>query len=75
MIARLSPCRGFVEIRGQRWHDRFPVEKLPGWIRFNREMAARKGGKYAHCYRPTIEALEAVAAELRDGSTDQGGKT
>jgi hypothetical protein len=66
MRARLSEDRAHVEMAGEFWSARFPVCALPAWLKFYREMAARKGGRYAPNYHPAIAALEAVARELKE---------
>lgn len=67
MIARLTLCRGFVEIEGRLWRDRFPVCALPAWRRFYQQMAARKDGRHARHYAATIAALDTVARDLDAG--------
>lgn len=68
MIARLTDDGGHVEVSGSLWHDRFPVCALPAWIAFYRAMCARRAGRYARHYSPTLKALEAVARDLKGRS-------
>ena len=79
MIARLSPCRQFVEMQGERWSERFAAEHLPARLRFYRGLRDRarpKGadsGPYHRFYARTVIALEQVAAELQGPTLPGGG--
>lgn len=64
MIARLSPCRGFVELHGRLWSDRFPVGRLDAWRGFYRRLVDRKADRAAPRLRDTLAALDAVAEQL-----------
>lgn len=66
ITATLSPCRGFVEMAGPTWSDRYPVARLPDWLAFYRRLRDRMGGRYAAIYAPAVAALEAVARELAE---------
>lgn len=63
-FAALNADRSEVLLKTGKWSDRFPVERLPGWIAFYREMAERKGGTYAKHYTRTLRALERVQNRL-----------
>lgn len=71
MIARLSPFRTRVVIEGTFWAEDIGVEDLPSRLRFYEWLGARSGGKYAHHYQPTIDALRAVTAEIKQGAAAQ----
>ncbi|GAA5073544.1 hypothetical protein N0B44_15660 [Roseibacterium beibuensis] len=77
MIARLSPDRRHVEIAGRSWSNRFPVEGLQAWRAFHAGMIKRAArldrgaarldrgaARAVAAHRRTLEALDAVAAEL-----------
>ena len=62
MIARHDS--GEILLEGDAYRTRFPTADLATWIAFYREMSGRMRGRYAHHYAPTLEALEAVEAEI-----------
>ncbi|EAU45096.1 hypothetical protein [Salipiger bermudensis] len=62
MIARRDG--GEILLEGEAYRSRFPIGDLGAWIDFYREMSGRMRGRYAHHYAPTLEALEAVEAEI-----------
>lgn len=46
------------------WRGTFPIEDLPKWLKFYRQQQERYP-THAAQYAPDVEALEALAAELR----------
>ena len=51
--------------RSGNWRTQFPVDQLPRWLAFYRDLAARRSGRYAQFYRADVAALERVQAEIR----------
>lgn len=51
--------------RSGNWRTEFPVDQLPRWVAFYRDLAARRSGRYARFYRADVEALERLQAKIR----------
>ncbi len=69
MRAIMSLDRSKITLAGPTYRFAFPVETLAAWLRFYRREAARKGGRYAAHYQPTIAALEKIEARIRETAT------
>ena len=67
MTATLSEDRAAVHLRKGLWSIEFPIEQLPKWLRFYRELRDRRSGQFARFYAADVGVLEAVEKELRDG--------
>jgi hypothetical protein len=65
--AALIADRSRVRLCTGLWADTFPVADVPRWLGFYRSLRDRKAGRYARHYAATVEALEAVQAELEGG--------
>lgn len=74
MTARLDPD-GWITLEGANWSERFQPSALPAKIRFYRSLwagvpvtapahAMASPGPRARFYKPTLDALTAIATEL-----------
>ncbi|TPI10354.1 hypothetical protein FJW06_23500 [Mesorhizobium sp. B4-1-3] len=66
-IATYDSAAGTFTLEKGVWRGTFPVADLPKWLNFYRQQMERypaHAGNYAH----DVEALEALAAELRSRS-------
>ena len=63
-----------VLLMGKLWRGSFPLFRLPEQLAFYRGLRDRKRGKYAACYQPTVEALEALERQHPVPPTQGGGE-
>ena len=61
-------ARGRIIMRQGAWGHEIAVADYPRWLAFFRALRDRDKGRYARFYAQTVEALEAIAAKVREAA-------